>query len=108
MLYVWASPNQFVSPVCCTLYVVPLCCLWLEVPAGGPAPGGVRAANLTEATRPYLEEVALNEQVIDACVLLRRPILRGSGRFVALVERWQAALCQIMQGVLCSSVVGLS
>ena len=41
----------------------------LELSAGGPAPGGVRAANLTEATRPYLEEVALNEQVLDACAV---------------------------------------
>jgi len=30
---------------------------------GGPTPIGARAANLTEATRPFLEEVALNEQV---------------------------------------------
>jgi len=30
---------------------------------GGPAPLGARAANLTEATRPFLEEIALNEQV---------------------------------------------
>ncbi len=30
---------------------------------GGPTPIGAKAANLTEATRPFLEEVALNEQV---------------------------------------------
>ena len=29
---------------------------------GGPVPIGARQANLTEATRPFLEEVALNEQ----------------------------------------------
>ena len=30
---------------------------------GGPTPIGARAANLTEMTRPFMEEVALNEQV---------------------------------------------
>ena len=30
---------------------------------GGPTPLGARAANLTEDFRPFLEEVALNEQV---------------------------------------------
>ncbi len=30
---------------------------------GGPAPLGARKANLTERTLPYLQEVALNEQV---------------------------------------------
>ena len=29
---------------------------------GGPAPLGARAANLTEMTRPFMEEIALNEQ----------------------------------------------
>lgn len=32
---------------------------------GGPTPIGARKANLTEATLPYLQEVALNEQVSD-------------------------------------------
>lgn len=31
---------------------------------GGPTPIGARKANLTERTLPYLQEVALNEQVI--------------------------------------------
>ena len=30
---------------------------------GGPTPIGARAAALTEATRPFLQEIALNEQV---------------------------------------------
>ena len=30
---------------------------------GGPTPIGARKANLTERVKPYLEEVALNEQV---------------------------------------------
>ena len=29
---------------------------------GGPTPLGARAANLTEMTRPFMEEIALNEQ----------------------------------------------
>ena len=29
----------------------------------GPVPNGAKAANLTERTRPYMQEVALNEQV---------------------------------------------
>jgi hypothetical protein len=29
----------------------------------GPTPNGAKAAALTERTRPYMEEVALNEQV---------------------------------------------
>ena len=52
------------------LYPMLLRCSRLKLTAGGPAPGGVRAANLTEATRPYLEEVALNEQVSGVCALL--------------------------------------
>ena len=36
---------------------------------GGPTPIGARAANLTEATRPFLQEVALNEQVcLQLCI----------------------------------------
>lgn len=34
---------------------------------GGPTPIGARAANLTEMTRPFMEEVALNEQVGLSC-----------------------------------------
>ena len=30
---------------------------------GGPTPIGARQANLTEFTRPYLQEIALSEQV---------------------------------------------
>ena len=78
-----------------------LCCSRLELPAGGPAPGGVRAANLTEATRPYLEEVALNEQVIAAYVFLCvKPVC---GSVLSLIR-----LLSIEKGVLCSSVVGVS
>ena len=39
---------------------------------GGPTPYGARLASLTEATKPYLEEVALNEQArygpLHACM----------------------------------------
>jgi hypothetical protein len=40
---------------------------------GGPTPIGAKAAKLTEATRPFLEEVALNEQVRCAGRTGRRP-----------------------------------
>ena len=33
------------------------------VPCAGEPPKGLRQANLTERTRPFLQEVALNEQV---------------------------------------------
>lgn len=33
-----------------------------DLTLGGPTPRGLRKANLTERTRPFLEEVALNEQ----------------------------------------------
>ena len=34
-----------------------------DLSKGGPIPVGARGANLTERSRPYLQEVALNEQV---------------------------------------------
>ena len=43
-----------------------LCCRYGfldNLTLGGPTPLGARAANLTEMTRPFMEEVALNEQV---------------------------------------------
>lgn len=47
-----------------------LCCRYgflNNLTLGGPTPLGARAANLTEMTRPFMEEVALNEQVGSAC-----------------------------------------
>lgn len=47
-----------------------LCCRYGfldNLTLGGPTPLGARKANLTEMTRPFMEEVALNEQVGSAC-----------------------------------------
>lgn len=51
----------------CTLtsYIIPLYCRFGfidNLTLGGPTPLGARAANLTEMTRPFMEEIALNEQ----------------------------------------------
>jgi hypothetical protein len=36
---------------------------------GGPTPVGARAADISEAVKPYLMEVALNEQVCSALLV---------------------------------------
>ncbi len=56
-------PAGLVNIVDLDAYV--LCCRFGfidNLTLGGPTPLGARAANLTEMTRPFMEEIALNEQ----------------------------------------------
>lgn len=65
-----------------------LCCRYGfldNLTLGGPTPLGARAANLTEMTRPFMEEIALNEQVgfvFTAC----RAVKFSSNVFVTVVD----------------------
>ena len=43
-----------------------------DLEKGGPKPLGARRANLSDDTRMYLEEVALNEQVCSLCSQFER------------------------------------
>jgi hypothetical protein len=57
-------------------------------PCAGEPPKGLRKANLTERTRPFLEEVALNEQVnAGQAVTCKRGVLQGNS------GKCQRALC---------------
>ena len=52
-------PNSFL----CIAAVSSWCMKHVLSTVSGPTPNGAKAAALTERTRPYMEEVALNEQV---------------------------------------------
>lgn len=66
---------------------------------GGPQPIGARQANLTEFTRPYLQEIALSEQVqAPARVFTVVSTLHGLNRTHAAVHVcWQAQSCSAPQ-----------